>query len=300
MWRNGARVTLGRLSRGTYANATSANSKGVAVGDGDTGDGRPLGWVSTSSGLYNFFSNNGGNTRPLLIAENGSIAGYYTKSLSGDASSWHGAIWTPDPKDARKYRMVDLPALPGIDPSSTSAVPQAFNASLQAAGYASNDVIGQHAAFWNNDSAHTIVDLGTLPGDWTSVAWAINDLGQVVGESHPPSAIIPVLWNNDAAHTPSALPFPAGDNFASAKAINNLGHIIGWAGHGEPGVSWDVYDSHPVVWRDGTVYDLTSVLDPVTGAGCTVTAALSINNAGQIAGYANCNGVVSAVVFTPR
>lgn len=59
-----------------------------------------------------------------------------------------------------------------------------------------------------------------------------------------------------------------------------------------------MYSSYPVVYRDGTVYDLTSLLAP--GGGCTATSAVSINNAGQIAGYANCNGGVSAVVFTPQ
>ena len=29
----------------------------------------------------------------------------------------------------------------------------------------------------------------------------MQDLGQVVGESHPPFGSRPVLWNNDAAHS---------------------------------------------------------------------------------------------------
>ena len=55
----------------------------------------------------------------------GAICGYYTKSLSGYASSWRGSIWTPDPKDPRKYRQVDLPILIGPDPTfkGTTALP---------------------------------------------------------------------------------------------------------------------------------------------------------------------------------
>src|SRR5258707_1181233 len=52
IWRNGQLVNLGKLAGGTYAMAASINSQGVAVGDGDTGDGRPRIWVSTTNGLY--------------------------------------------------------------------------------------------------------------------------------------------------------------------------------------------------------------------------------------------------------
>ena len=43
-----------------------------------------------------FFPNNGGNTHALFVGDTGFIGGYYTKSLSGNTSSWKGAIWTPD------------------------------------------------------------------------------------------------------------------------------------------------------------------------------------------------------------
>src|SRR5690242_7599532 len=182
IWRNGQLINLGKLIGGTYASAVSINSQGVAVGDGDTGDSRPRIWVSTAGGLYNFFSNNGGNTHAILIGETGFIGGYYTKSLSGNTSGWRGSIWTPDPKDPRKYRQMDLPVIPGINSKFTSAISWAFNQSGQGAGWAVNDIIGQHACFWNNDSTHSIVDLGTYPGDWSSLAWGMNDLGQVAGE----------------------------------------------------------------------------------------------------------------------
>src|SRR5438270_914365 len=47
VWKNGTPSVLGRLKNGTYSSATAINSKGVAVGDGDDGDGRPLGWVTS-------------------------------------------------------------------------------------------------------------------------------------------------------------------------------------------------------------------------------------------------------------
>ena len=288
VWRNGVATSLGKLTGGDYSYATASNSKGVVVGDGDTGNFRPQSRVTTSSGLLNFFPNNGDNTHALFIGENGVIGGYYTKSLSGNTSSWKGAIWTPDPKDPRKYRTTDLPILPGgINTKASAALPSAFNQLGQAAGYAVNDVIGQHAAFWNNDAARSIRDLGTLPGDWSSLAWGMNDLGEVVGESHPPFGSRPVLWDNDAAHTAVELPLLPGDNYGSAGRINNLGHILGSSAYGTPG-TWDV-----------GVFNLQSLLDPVTGNGWTITSVSGINNLGQIVGFGSHNGQPTPFVMTP-
>jgi len=192
-----------------------------------------------------------------------------------------------------------LPVLAGgIDPKLSNSIPWAFNQGGQATGWATNDQIGQHGAFWNNDAAHTIVDLGVFPSDWSSLAWGINDLGQVVGESHPPFGNRAVLWNNDAAHTVSELPLLPGDNYGSASHINNLGQVIGYSAYDVPG-TWSVGPSRYVVWRDGGVYDLQSVLDPVTGAGWTITSAAGLNNLGQVVGTGTYNGVVAVFVMTP-
>lgn len=299
VWRNGVATSLGKLAGGNYSYATASNSKGVVVGDGDTGNFRPQSWVTTSSGLLNIFPNNGGNTHALFIGENGVIGGYYTKSLSGNVSSWKGAIWTPDPKDSRKYRTTDLPILPGgINTKASVALPSAFNQLGQAAGYAQTDVIGQHAAFWNNDSAHSIRDLGTLPGDWSSLAWGINDLGEVVGESHPPFGSRPVLWDNDAAHTAIELPLLPGDNYGLASRINNLGHILGSSAYSIPG-TWNVGPSRLVIWQDGGVFELQALLDPITGDGWTITSVSGINNLGQIVGFGSHNGQPTPFLMSP-
>jgi len=299
VWRNRVATSLGKLAGGNYSYATAINSKGVGGGDGDTGNFRPQSWVTTSSGLLNIFPNNGGNTHALFIGENGVIGGYYTKSLSGNVSSWKGAIWTPDPKDPRKYRTTDLPILPGgINTKASVAIPSAFNQLDQAAGYAVTDVIGQHASFWNNDAAHSIRDLGTLPGDWSSLAWGINDLGKVVGESHPPFGSRPVLWDNDAAHTAVELPLLPGDNYGSATSINNLGHILGSSAYSIPG-TWNVSPSRLVIWRDGGVFELQSLLSPVTGNGWTLTSVSGINNLGQIVGFGSHNGQPTPFLMTP-
>lgn len=158
----------------------------------------------------------------------------------------------PDPKDPRKFTTIDLPSIPGIDPAGANALPWTFNNLGQAAGLVTNDVIGQHGAFWNSDATHSIVDLGTLPGDWSSLAWGMNDLGQVVGQSHSPNNDRAVLWQNDAAHTPVELPTLAGDISSTASAINNLGQVIGTGSAADGSFSL-------VIRINGTAYDLETL-----------------------------------------
>jgi probable HAF family extracellular repeat protein len=297
LWRNGVGSNLGKLPGGTFSYASAINSAGVVVGDGDTGDGRPQSWVTTPSGLYNFFPNNGGNTHAIAINNAGVICGYYTKSLSGNVSSWRGAIWAVDPKDPTRYRETDLPVIPGNNSKYTSAIPFAFNQYGQAAGWAVNDIIGQHASFWYNDAKHSIVDLGVFPGDWSSIAWGMNDLGQVVGESHPPGGSRPVLWNNDAAHSPFALPLLAGDNYGVASKINNWGHILGSSAASDA-LTGTVGPARLVIWRDGGVFEIQGLLDAAL-AGWTITAATGINNVGQISGFGTFNGETHGFILTP-
>lgn len=299
-WHNGAIRSLGKFSGGIYSYANAVNGRGVVVGDGDTGNYRPQSWVAGPSRLINIFPNNGGNTHAIAINDLGVICGNYTKSLSGNVSSWKPALWTVDPKDPRKYRTTVLPILVGPNPTfaGTGATTTAFNQSGQAAGYAQNEVMGQHACFWNNDAAHSIVDLGVFPGDWSSLGWSMNDLGQVAGESHPPFGSRPVIWNSDPAHTPFELPLLAGDNYGSANAVNNLGQAIGSSAYGVPG-TWNIGPARLVVWRDGGVFDLQASLDPTTGAGWSLLTATAINNSGQIVGLGVHNGLNRAYLLTP-
>jgi len=251
-------------------------------------------WVTTSSGLYNFFQ--AANSHALYITDSGVIGGNYIKGFSGNG--WRAALWTQDPKDPRKWQTITLPLIPGNDSKNDSTTAWGFNQFGQAAGWAVNDVIGQHACFWNNDSKHSIVDLGTFGDDWSSIAWGMNNLGQVVGESHPPFGSRAVVWDNDAAHTAIELPLLPGDNYGSANAINNLGHLLGTSALSEPG-TWNVSQQQLVLWRDGGVFPLQEVLDPVSGAGWIISIASAINNSGQIVGLGVHNGQNRAYLLTP-
>jgi probable HAF family extracellular repeat protein len=76
-------------------------------------------------------------------------------------------------------------------------------------------------------------ELPPLPGDSTSAATAINDLGQVVGISGAcgiavggVSAAHSVLWQNGV---PSEIPSLGGHTWNTPTAINNLGAVVGFS-----------------------------------------------------------------------
>jgi hypothetical protein len=62
-------------------------------------------------------------------------------------------------------------------------------------GADTTDDVSFHAALWRNGP---VVDLGTLPGDCASIAWAINSQSQIVGQSFNCDTNISetVLWDH--------------------------------------------------------------------------------------------------------
>ncbi len=301
VWHRGSLVSAGKLAKGQYSVATAISDGGLVAGDGDTGNFRPQGWVGVNGKPVNFFSNTGGNTHVLSINDDGVMGGFYTKSLGGASSSWKGALWFPDPKRAGRYTIVDLPKLPtsSAKDKAATAIPAAFNRVTQAAGYVSDSRFGQHACFWNNNAARSIVDLGTFsPADGSSLANGLNDLGQVVGSSHPAFGSRAILWNNDAGHTAHELPLLPGDNYGSATAINNQGTILGSSAYGVPG-TWDISPSTPVIWLDGIPHDVAAVVDSASGAGWSFNSLTAINNRGQIVGSGTHHGEARAFLLTP-
>jgi len=55
--------------------------------------------------------------------------------------------------------MFILPVLPGMDPLTTQSTSYSFNKSMQATGW-TDSPIGGRAVMWNNDAAHSIINLG--------------------------------------------------------------------------------------------------------------------------------------------
>ncbi len=89
-----------------------------------------------------------------------------------------------------------------------------------------------------------------------------------------------------------------GCNYGTARAINSMGQVLGTSTVSEPG-TWNAGPARTVLWRDGGVYDLQTVLERVSGAGCTILQASALNYRGQIVGLGVHNGKNRAFLLTP-
>jgi probable HAF family extracellular repeat protein len=113
------------------------------------------------------------------------------------------------------------------------------------------------------------VDLGTLAGGCCSQAIAINDRGDVVGDSdvRPGPARHAFLWHRGKMTDLGTL----GGRNSTATDVNNRGDVVG-AGDRRDG------STHAVLWRHGRKIDLGTL-------GGRFSSATAINDAGQVVGF---------------
>lgn len=303
VWRQGRAIPLGRWANGTYSMATVLNNLGQVGGHADTGNMRPQGWTTLGNGQWvNFFPNSSGNTYPQYLSDTGWIGGYYIKGSKGP---WTGALWTPDAKDPTRYRLTDLPQLSGAsDPASVQSITAGFNRLGAAVGQASNDTRGGLAVVWRADAKHSLEVLTAPAGSGSAWAQAINDLGQVIGLGSPTGTVQnwpvyhTILWSGGSPRSASVLPTLSGDRNALPITINNLGQVLG-VGQTEPALNAGVSRDHPIVWRDGGVFDLQSLVDPVSLGDLRLQTATGLSHRGQIAATALRGGLKRPVLLTP-
>lgn len=168
---------------------------------------------------------------------------------------------------------------------------------------------------------YTIDDLGVLPGHTSTLAWGINESGDVVGWSNGPEGTRAFLFT-DSAGMVELGQFPGVSNPTLARDINDAGVVVGQAKIDPAG------PLHAVRWVSGIAEDLGAIEAPAlseawainafgdatgdsyyTGGGFTPIHAFlftdaagveditpdfptshgrDINDAGQIVGYCNC------------
>jgi probable HAF family extracellular repeat protein len=290
-WQSGTLRSLGKLPQGNYSLGRAINSQGVIGGEGDTGDWLPKVWIARNGALFDLDQTGGVNIRMVAVTDGGPVVANLAKGLSGNGSLWRPVIYTEDPTGPGRFNRVSLPIVAGGDSNSQTAYANAANNLQQVVGSVQNSVIGQQAAFWNNDAAHSVTVLSPLPGGWKAIAYGINDFGEIVGESYAPFVSTAVLWQG-ASLTPVSLGTLPGDLESTAAAINLSGQIIGTS------IASDD-TRRGFVWQGGVMIDLTAALD-ATGAGWTIDMPYAINSLGEIAGSGWLNGARRAFVMMPN
>jgi probable HAF family extracellular repeat protein len=156
--------------------------------------------------------------------------------------------------------MTDLGTLPG----GTESFAEGINDPGQVVGH-SNIANGLYHAFLYSNGAMT--DLGTLPGKNQSSASGINDSGQVVGESDTSGDLFRAFLYSAGVMTDlGALP---GGNESQAHGINNSGQVVGISD-----IAPGVFPSYGFLYSNGGMTNLGNV-NPI-----------AINNVGQIVGNA--------------
>ena len=124
---------------------------------------------------------------------------------------------------------------------------------------------------------YLVQDLGTLPGDVSSVAMGINEAGDVVGWSVRPNGDTRAfLYTDETGMT--ALPAPAGRPLTWARAVSDTRTVVGTASPGLPDIG------RAVRWQNGTALDLGAL-----GTGL-FSEGRGVNDAGVAVGMSYTNG----------
>jgi probable HAF family extracellular repeat protein len=189
-----------------------------------------------------------------------------------------------------RYEIIDLGTLGG-----DRSVAFSINDIGQIVGWAERADASRHAVLFDFNHPANNIDLGTLEGNW-SEALSININGCSVGTSHTRQGIYHAALFDPSDPIANIDLGGLGGDFSNAYSINNHSQIVGSSRL----YNWD--------WR-ATLFNPTGASNNIDlGAGLSNPAggdrscALSINNNGQIVGYAH-TGTTSihnrAILFDP-
>jgi probable HAF family extracellular repeat protein len=170
----------------------------------------------------------------------------------------------------------ELPTFPGDAVAGATAI----NDNGDVVGFSGSCTVpafpsGVHSVLWRNGS---VFNLGGLGGVMNNAANAINNAGQIVGQSDLPgdTATHAVLWQKGARPTDLGT-LPGGDVFIVANDINSKGQVVG--------ASCDAnFSCRAWLWDNGVMIDVNSLI-PVDSP-LYLTWGGGINDRGEIAGSA--------------
>ena len=274
----GSLLALAPLSGDTFTETFGINLQGLAIGDSDSytdsfavlwTNGAPLDLGTLPGGKY---------STAYAINTSGEVVGESSIAVGTEAFLWTKATG-----------MQGLGFLSGGDYSIALAI----NRFGQIAGFsgANGDNVN-YAFLWSKTTG--MLNLGTLPGGAVrfggSAASAMNDLGQVAGDSYCGKGCQhAVLWSKTKGSILDLGVLP-GANFSIAHGINNIGQVVGASDY----ISW-----HAFVWSPSTgMLDLNNLIP--ANSGWLLQVANAINDQGQIVGYGTVNGQIDAFLLTPQ
>jgi probable HAF family extracellular repeat protein len=245
----------------------------LGVGDGSfaqaiNDENQIVGWGGTASGAFfwqNFVVTDLGALpgNPGAQAEDINASGWIV-GISSSPSGARAVLWKP--KASGGYNPpVDLGTLGGSSSEAT-----AINGDGVIAGSSAlpGDA-GSHAVIW--DANGVIHDIQTIVGG-SSIAWGMNDLGQVVGQWDGPSNQQAFRYTpGTGAGTGMELLSGIGGPQGLAIDINGTGKVVGWS-EPSPGAGW-----RATLWEGGTATDLGTL-------GGSESVAIAITDDGRVVG----------------
>lgn len=264
-------IDLGTLGKNRFSDARAINDSGQVAGDSFSGgfDTNSHAFLYDAAGMHDLGTNGGDRSAARGINASGQVVGI-DSSADGQVAVIHDTGGGTRPL----------------------APPNAFagngiNDGGHTTGFISK--AGAHHAFMTDSSG--LHDLGTLPGDKSSYALAINGADEVVGcsSNNANRACHAFAYEHGNMLALGALP---GTTLSEAEAVNSAGQVVG--------MSYSVSGpTHAFLWTaDGGLVDLNQMLPPASG--WNLMNATGINSHGQITGWGTKGGPQRAFLLTPQ
>jgi probable HAF family extracellular repeat protein len=215
----------------------------------------------------------GPDAAALFINQRGQIAGYsYTSPNPNPVTGLPPA----DPFLWEKGKMTDLGGFGGAFglPTGLNSMGEVIGKSPIATDPAACIIDGDphcHAFLWRHGK---LIDLFPDTGENPSFAGAINDAGEIVGETpFPNKPFHAYIWRNGVATDLGTL---RGDCFSTAQAINSHSQVVG------NGLKCGFRFHHAFLWEHGSIVDLNKLIP--AHSPLELVSAVAINDRGEIAG----------------
>lgn len=283
-------ITISPLPDGSKAH--SINEAGEIVGEGLTADGRTIRPIWLDGQVIGTFDGIAGNPYSWdnqrhavgrhVVNSKISCNVWWTPTASGQLDACTGSAYDINEtgESAGSARFTE-PSIHhhavtwrngaiyrdlGLPPGAREAQGAGINDRGDVVGNLTDATTGRIEAFVHRDGQFT--RLQSLPGNYATYAWDINNHGDIVGTSN---GGVPVIWKSGST-VPTVLPVPPGRYPRSVARINDSGDIIG--------TTTGIYPiaTEAVMWRHGEFVAL-GVLP--TGS---ESYAYDINNAGVVVG----------------